>query len=233
MAKKKKKEFSAFKVPTGGGIKKKNYEAGHNSNRVVVKEGETVAVQFAGLPTDKDHFREFQQHRWQEGKNKYHQVPCLGEDLCPLCDEDDEDIAKTTYAFIADVWNFKTKKMQVLRGGKNMVGKIALRFEKLKKANKKSRFLKRVYEITAIPAQFTDYDVVASESIKPRTLEESDYIDLDEWLMEEVKAYYGDDMPTPTSLDDDDDEEEDDDDDDDDEDDEEEERPKKKKKRKK
>lgn len=228
MAKKKKKKSREDReerivVPTRGGLNKSSYKRRTDDNRTRIKEGETVPLQFFALPTNKRLFKEGDVHQWMEGKNSFKWVPCLGEDLCPLCDDDDEDISKTAYFFVTPIWNFKTKKYEILRGGRNMAGKMGLRFERLKKAGKEKLWLRKAWDLTAIPAAFTDYDIVTSDTKKAIELDESKMINPADWLYERVKDHYGDDMPTASSLDDDDEDDEDEDDD---------EPPKKRKRRK-
>lgn len=238
--KKKKRDEDSILVPTTGGLKKKSFKRRGEDNRTRIKEGETIPVQFSCMPTNKKLFKEFRAHSWREGKNKFSWVPCLGEDICPLCDDDDPDISKDSYAFITPIYNFKTKKYEILRGGANMAGKISIRFEKLKKVGKEKRWLTKAWDIMAIPAAFTDYDVSQSDTKKVIELDESKLLDLDKWLLDRLHEHYGDELPSASSLDDDEDEDDEDDEDDDedededdDDEDEEEERKVKAKKRKK
>lgn len=224
MAKTKKGGIESLVVPTRGGLNKKNYASKGMGVKTAVKEGTTIPIQFSTKPTNKKKFREFDLHRWQEGKKKYPRVPCIGEDICPLCDDDDPDISKVAYQFVTPIYNLKTKKYELLSGGKNMANAIGLRYERMVKTDTAGKWLRLAFDLTAVPAQFTTYDLVKSDTHKPITLDESKLIDIDKWLLDEVKGYYGDNMPS-SSLDDDDDdedEEEDDDEDEDEEDDEDE-----------
>lgn len=208
--KKSKKASKGFMARTSSGLDKKNYrQKGGNSNRVIFKEGGTLSLQFLELPKK---FKEFDLHQFREGKG-WASVPCAGEDNeCPLCEDDDDDISKTRYQFVANVYNFKEKKVQVLRGGKDMAGKVMLKYGKLKKKGSPKKFIRTVYDITQMPGNFTTYDIDSSDETA-KNPEKLELIDLDAWLAQEMKNYYGDDMPG-SSLDDDDDDDEDDDDDD-------------------
>ena len=79
---KKKGSKKGLSVKTYSGLNKKRYEQkGGGGNRVILKPGETVALQFLHEP---DSFVEFDMHRFKEGGN-WSYVPCLGDD-CPLCE---------------------------------------------------------------------------------------------------------------------------------------------------
>ena len=221
---KKKNKGAGLRPKSSTGLNKKNYrQKSGGGDRVRFEEGKTIALQFLHSPKE---FQEFEMHQFKEGK-QWTSVPCVG-DECVLCEDDDDDISKTRYQFIACVYNFKEKKVQVLRGGKDLAGKIMLKYEKLKKAGKGKKFVKTVYDITQMPGQFVTYDVDKSDD-DPKNPDKLEAIDLDEWLRKQLEDYYGEDGP-PSSLDDDDD---DDDEDDDDEDDDDEPRSKKKKSSKK
>jgi hypothetical protein len=206
--KKGKKPRKGLSVKTYSGLNKKRYtQKGGGGNRVMFKEGETVPLQFLQEP---DTFREYDMHSFQEGPKQFVSVPCAGDD-CPLCDDDDDDISKTSYQFVCNVYNLKERKVQVCRGGKDLAGKIMLRYER-----KPDRFLKRVFDVTAMPGNFRTYDVAVAEEAPVKT-SNLKLIDLDEWLVKQAQEYYGDDRKIEVESadngrddDDDDDDEEDD-----------------------
>jgi len=215
-------------IPMGGGLnekalKKRQAKAG-GSLKLKLEEGKTKTIQFCFLPTDKDGFKEIEIHQWKEDRKTYHTVPCLGEDICPLCDDDDDDISKTRFQFVTCVYDFKEKQYRIFQAGTLAAGVIALRFKKFKKADTPKKFLKRAWDITRIPGEFKAPDIVLSDR-DAKKLDTEKFIDPAKWIEDQVRAYYGDEIPSPgSSLEDDDD-----DDDDEDEDDE----PKRKKKSKK
>jgi hypothetical protein len=198
-------------VKTFKGLNKKRMEQKSNKNfgkRLMLKDGDTVPVQFLMKPED---FLEFEQHQWQEGR-QWNFVPCLG-DGCPLCESESDNERKTTYRFIACVYNLKDKKVQIVEGPKDLAGRIFYRYER-----KPANFLKATFELTRFPTSPTTYacDKGDDDPVKTSGMK---IIDLDEYVLEEAKRYFGDDMPAASALDaDDDDDFEDDDDLDDDED---------------
>lgn len=197
-----------------GGLNKKNYEskAGTFGQKIRFEEGKRVTVQFAGDPSDEDCFKEFYQHSWKEG-NKWNFVPCT-DDECPLCEEEDGEIRKKGYRFIAKVWSHSEKKMQILEGPKDLAGRIVYQWER-----NKSKFKSKVWDVLPMATTPRTYQVDFNEDvIAKRTLvdDEKNPIDLDEYLETSLKAYYGEDglvNSGKSSLDDDDDVDEDDEDD--------------------
>lgn len=180
----------------------------------------TVTLQFMQTPDD---FMEFQVHFFQED-GRWNVVPCAGKDDCPLCEAEDDKISGTSYRFAANVLNLKTGKVQVLEGPQALALRI---FSRYKRAP--SKFLKRVYDVSKLPTKPVNYDMEVAEEDAVSTRGKK-LFDLEEYLVEEMKAYYGDDLDiTPGSLSDDDedegdedvDEEEEDDEEDDDEEDDE------------
>jgi hypothetical protein len=210
-------------VKTFKGINKKRLEGRGGANagkRVILKAGDTLDVQFLQNPDD---FSEYEQHGWRDG-NQWTFVPCLG-DGCPLCEEESDEIRRTSYKAVANVYNIKEKKVQVLEMGRDLAGRVFYRYEKAP-----AKFTKRTFEVTRFPTQPVTYDVAVGEEPAVKTTGLT-LIDLDEYILEEAKRYHGADMPTASALDDDeddddedlDDEEEDEDDEDLDDDDEDEE----------
>src|SRR5688572_15129141 len=101
-------------------MKKKELEQGGGfGNTAYIKKGDTLPVQFYHEPDD---FLTFKEHQWDEDR-KWFFVPCLGDD-CPLCDDESENRSRVAYQFAAQVYNIKEKKAQVLKGGKDLGGRI-------------------------------------------------------------------------------------------------------------
>ena len=208
MAKKKSKsEGGGLSVRTFGGLNKSRYTKGTGGDRVILKQGDTVSVQFLAPIDDASQWKEINQHVFQEGK-RWNYVPCLGDD-CPLCDDEDSDVRKTSYRFFTNVFNFKTKKIEILEGPKDLSGRIAYKYEKNKK-----RFTQRVFEISKLATTPVSYDVDLDEERRAKSsIDTAKAIDLDEYLNSQAVRYFGDDMPAPgkkskgkkrTALDDDD-----------------------------
>jgi hypothetical protein len=209
VVKKKAKSSKGLTVKTFKGLNKKRMESrGTGGKRVIMRKGDTIVVQFLQEPPE---FLEFEQHVWQED-NQWHYVPCA-DDGCPLCEHEDGDISKTSYRFVANVYNVKEKRVQILDGPKDLAGRIYAKYER-----KPALFKRRVYDVTKLPTNPVSYDVDIAEedAVNTKRLE---LLDLNEALVDELKRYYGDDLTSVTSgataLDDDDDEDDEDDFDDD------------------
>lgn len=208
MAKTNKKKTKSLGIRTFSGLNEKRFkQKAGGGDRVRFEEGKTVAVQFLTEPSK---FKEYDQHSFREASG-FAYVPCAG-DECPLCEDDDEKVSKTSYQFAAVVYNHTAKKIQVLKGGKGLAGKIAMRFKR-----KPKLFLKRVFDITAMPgASFREYDVdLAEEDPIAASKIRDKMIDLDKWLLDQAQEYYGDDFKVELSSDEDEDSDSDDDDDED------------------
>jgi hypothetical protein len=193
------------------GLNKARYtQKGGSGNRVMMKESQTVPLQFL---TDPSGFVEYDEHQFKVG-GQFSYVPCIGDD-CPLCDDEDRDISKSRYTMLANVYNLKEKKVQILKGGKDLAGKIMLRFERAEK-KKPGTFLKRVFDITPMPGAFRTYDVAVAEE-DPVKIANLTAFDLEEEVEKSIKEYYGDNLPdgsSKSSLDSDDDDDDDDEDED-------------------
>lgn len=204
-------------VKTFKGLSKKRMASKASENfgkRVRLDKGSTVPVQFLELPND---FIEYEMHAFQEN-GRWTYVPCIGED-CPLCQSESDQIRKTSYRFSCNVWNLKEKKVQILEGPKDLAQRIFYRYERAPK-----KFLKRTYEITKFPTNPVSYGMDIGEDEIKSTAKLMDKLhDLDAYVDEEARRYYGDEVPSAKALDaDEEDVEEDEDLDDEDEDDEEE-----------
>lgn len=169
-------------------------------DRVVMKDGSTIPIQFYAGPDD---FLEYEIHRFQED-GQWNMIPCLG-DNCPLCDDEADAKSKTSYRFAAAVWNFTDKKAMILEGPKDLAEKILFRYDRLKN---KAMFTKSTYEAVRFPTNPTTYGLDKGEE-EPIKLLAKEAKDLDAYVDGQIKSYYGDDLPTASSLDSDDDDDDD------------------------
>lgn len=166
------------------------------ADRVVWKEGEAVPIQFLTDPTE---FREYDQHVFQED-GRWNYVPCAGED-CPLDNDEDEKKRKKSYQFIALVYDLKERKVSVARGPKTVATQIFYRYQR-----KPEAFKKRVYDVTKFPTTPVSYNFEIAEEPPVNTKAIKHNIDLDEYIDNELKRFYGDEYEPSnegTSLDDD------------------------------
>jgi hypothetical protein len=189
-----------FKPKTSRGLNKQRIESKSGSGKRVVfkKEDPTNILQFVDTP---DKWTEFEVHSWQED-GRWNFVPCAG-DNCPLCDSEDEDIRYAGYRFACNVYNFSTKRVQILEGSKTLAGLIYHKFERRPKL-----FLKRVWEITRFPTKPITWDIDTADEEELKDVASLSLLDIDEYIVDEMKRYYGDDMPVESagsSLEDDDD----------------------------
>lgn len=184
-----------FKSKGGGGYQK----------RLPLKKGATIPVLFLDRPDD---FKEYEVHAFQEA-GRWHFVP-HAEEGCPLCESDSEQVSRRSYRFCANVYNLEAKKVQVLEGGSNLAVVVHA-----KHAAKPSVFRKRVYDLTMFPTQPVSFQLERSDDEPPSAakIAKLQKHELDEYILGEMKAYYGDDLSNidlSSSLDDDDDEDDDD-----------------------
>lgn len=169
-------------------------------NRVVFdKEDPTVTIQFFKTPNK---FTIYKNHSFQEDGWKY--VPCAGEN-CPCCEHEDEDVRKTSPRFVTNVYNHRSKKVQLLEGPKTLGAMIHYRWAK-RGPKAKANFLKTVFDITRYPTQPVTYGLDRSDDdvivIAGKKLE-----DELQYLKNLQVAYYGDSMDVdPDAISDDDDE---------------------------
>lgn len=163
----------------------------------------SVTVQFFGDITDETCFKEFEQHQWRDKHWNY--VACLGK-KCPLCEDEDEDVAKSRYRFVALVYNLGDKQVQVLEGPSTMAQRIILKYERKQKS-----FSRRAWDITRLDTTPVSYDVDQSDD-DPVDLKGKKKLDLQAYIDESAKRYFGKDVPrggSKSALDDDDDYEDD------------------------
>lgn len=195
-----------FKGMSKGRMEKKGGGAG---KRVFFSnEDPTVTLQFLQTP---DEAQEYYVHFFQED-GRWNVVPCAGKADCPLCDSDDEKIARPSYRFAINVINLKDGRVQVLEGPQALALRVFQRYKR-----KPALFKKRVYDVSKFPTSPVSYDVEIAEEDAVSTRGKK-LIDLEQYLIDEMKAYYGDDLSiSPSALDDDEDDEDDEEDDEDDE----------------
>lgn len=198
-----------------GGLNKSRYaKKGVGADRIQLGQGDSGTFQFVAPITDEKMWKEIWQHQFNDGGWKY--VPCLGDD-CPLCDDDERDVSKTTYRFFTVVWDSKEKKLAVLEGPKDLSGRIARKFSKAEK-RKKGSFLTQTYEITKLKTTPVSYEVDEGGK-KAVSIDLKKAPDLDAYIEDQKLRYFGDDLPKSkkgkkkepkrTALDDDDDAQED------------------------
>lgn len=194
------------KIFKGLSKKRMGRGGGYKFPRVRFEDDKAVVVQFFDPPvTESEGFLEFDQHQWREGGN-WNYVPCAGK-KCPLCEDDDDDVAKVRYRFCALVYNLKAKEVQVMEGPTTLAQQIERRYAKRKKS-----FLKRTWDITRMSGQPTRYDVDSGDD-DPVSLKAKKRLNLEEYVTEAMQRFFGDDVPSKTSrtaLDDDDEYDEDD-----------------------
>jgi hypothetical protein len=191
-----KKATRGLSAKTFKGLSEKRMAAkgGGGGKRLMIKQGDTIPVQFLHNPDD---FIEFNIHTFQdEGWNF---VPCAGDD-CPLCEDEDEKRSRTSYRFACNVYNLKEKKVQIMEGPKDLATRIFHRYQR-----KPTAFLKRVFDITKFPTTPVTYQMELAEE-QPVTTRGLALHDLEDYLTEELHRYYGEEMPGPSALEDDDDE---------------------------
>lgn len=186
------KTSKGLQVKTFKGLNKKKIEqkGGSSGKRLVLKPSQTVVVQFLANPED---FVEFERHSFQED-GRWQFVPCAGES-CPLCIDDDSERSRTGYQFLAPVYNLKDKKVQILEGGKDIAGRIFHRYERSPK-----KFLKRTFEITRFDTKPVSYDVQVGED-DPVQTSKLKPLSEEEYLLDELKRYFGEDLELPELTD--------------------------------
>lgn len=178
-----------------GGLHKDRYEKrARGADRLELQQGDSAVVQFVAPITDEKFWKEIDQHQFQDKGWRY--VPCLGEG-CPLCDDDDKDVAKTTYRFFTVVWDFKEKRLAVAEGPKDLSGRIGRRYEGLKKKGKEDTFLKKTYLVSKNKTTPVSYDIETDDK-KPVKIDLSKAPDLDAYIEDQKVRYFGEDLPKAT-----------------------------------
>lgn len=181
-----------FTVKSFQGMSKKRMASPANKAwgmRLPIKKGTTFPIQFLQTPEEAT---EFEVHAFQEG-GRWEFVPCAGES-CPLCSSPNERQARVSYRFAVNVYNLEAKKVQVLEGGSNLAQVVYYKYER-----GPERFLKRTWDVTMLPTQPVSFQLERGEEevVNTRTLK---HIDLNDYLIQSMKDYYGDEMPTADSL---------------------------------
>jgi hypothetical protein len=168
------------------GLNKKRIEKSGGQGggrRVILKAGNTVPIQFLEKPED---MTEFEVHVFQED-GRWEFVPCAG-DGCPLCDDENERKSKTSYRFCTNVYNLKDRKVQILEGPKDLAGRVFYRYERAPR-----KFMGRSYDVTRFEGSPVSYDVSVGED-DPVQIRGLKLHNLDEYILDEMKRYYGDDL---------------------------------------
>lgn len=179
-------------VQSFGGLNAKRYTKGTGGvDRVNFKKGETVTVQFVADTDDTKQWKEINQHQFNDNGWKY--VPCLGKN-CPLCEDEDNDVRKINYRFFTNVYDFGQKKFAVLEGPKDLSGRIAGKAKRM--AKKPGKFLKTIFDISKLDQSPVTYEVDIEDDHKPVKVDEKKLVDLDAYIIDQAKRYFGDDLPT-------------------------------------
>lgn len=173
-------------VMFGGLSERMESKGGGGSFSLKFEYGKAQPVQFLGEPNDPAAFYEFEQHQFNAGGWKY--VPCLGKG-CPLCDDEDSEVSKTHYRFIASVYSFSDKEVRVMEGPKTLAQRIAFRWANCQKKNQ--NFRRKTYEVTKMKTTPVSYDVEASDdpAISTRSLT---LPDLEEYIKDAANRFFGD-----------------------------------------
>jgi hypothetical protein len=167
----------------GGLSKSRSASGGSSFPRVKFTDKDSsFSLQFFGNIEDESAFKEFEQHQWREKYWNY--VACLG-DNCPLCDDEDEDVSKQHYRFVAVVYNHDAKQVQILEGPGTLAQRIIMKAEK-----RPESFVKRVWDITRLDTTPTSYDVDQSDE-RPVNLRSKAALDLQAYIDESASRYFG------------------------------------------
>lgn len=192
---------------TYSGLNKDRMKKGTGGNRCQFKVGENVTVQFLDTPAE---MVEYDEHVFNDGGWKY--VPCIGKG-CPLCEDEDSDVRKIGYKMLANVYNFKTQKVEVLSGPKTLAGRIFSRYDseakRAKSKGKKNQFLNKTWQIDKLDQVPVSYDIDQGDKDAIQLGSKHKKFDLNEYINGDLQRYYGEDMPKPkkskrSALDDDD-----------------------------
>ena len=171
-----------------GGLNEDRMKSGGGkfAERVEVKTGGMKRVQFLTDPSDPNGFVEIDQHQFK-ANNRWNYIACGGKG-CPMCKDDDPEVAKINYRFFAVVWDFSKKKVAILEGPKTLSQKIFKRW----KSNKR-KFTSTVYEVSkeAGPPVQWDINMVGK---KPTSTKDLVLIDIRANIIEQFKWALGPDV---------------------------------------
>lgn len=174
------------------GLNKKRFEktgGGNFGKRLRIDKNKTIPIQFLESPTD---FCEYEIHVFQDD-GRWEFIPCAG-DSCPLCSDEDELRSRTSYRFCCNIYNLKDRKVQIMEGPKDLASRIFYRYER-----KPDTFLKRTYEVTKFAGTPITYDFQVGEDAPVKTGSLTKH-DLNEFLIEEMKRYFGPELVQDASL---------------------------------
>ena len=152
---------------------------GGNSKRIFLPMGKPVMVQFLDTP---DEMKEYDIHSFQSG-GKWRYVPCTGHDDCPLCNDDDPEVAKQKYRFCCNAYDVKRKKVGIVEGPQALAVRIMGRFK-----GRPETFKKKVFMVTKMNTTPVSFDIdVVDDKYAFRVKEAK--LDLDEFVKEEHEAF--------------------------------------------
>lgn len=167
-------------------------KSGNFAPKAKLKQGETSTYQFPWAPIvgdDTGIFVEIEEHQWSEGKGskvKWFFVPCAGEG-CPLCDDDDKDVAATNYQLYVNVYDFDQKKVVLLKGPKTLTRLILDRYKKNKK-----EFVRRAWDISRKKASpWWDMERSEDDGLSDKKLKALTPIDAREHIRSEFDQFFG------------------------------------------
>lgn len=171
-----------------GGLSEERMKSGGGrfAERVEVKTGGIARVQFLTDPTDEMGFVEIDQHQFKAG-GRWNYIACGGKG-CPMCKDDDPDVAKINYRFFAVVYDFQKKGVAILEGPKTLSQKIFKRW----KSNKK-KFTSTVYEVSKEAGPPVQWDIGIINK-KPTSTKDLEMLDIRKNIIEQFTWAMGPDV---------------------------------------
>lgn len=170
--------------------------AGRFADRTKFQQGDTVELQFLDPITS---FAEYDQHQFRDG-GKWKYVPCGGEN-CPLCADDDPEVAKVHYRFSCNVYNHDTKRVEVFEGPKTVSQLVAKRYKKIvaKAKGNENKALKlwqnATWQLSKMKTQPVTFDMEEGDNDPVSTKKwEGKLFDLSANIIEQFKFYFGADV---------------------------------------
>lgn len=186
---------SAGKAKVSRGLDHK--KLGSGGMMFVLGKGETKQIQFL---QELDSIAEYEVHSAKNENDKFRYVPCM-ERKCPLCKDDNPDVAKTSYRFAINVWNHTDGEVQVLEGGKLLGLQIFQRWETAEE-KKPGSFRSRVFDIKKnVGGRFVTYDLAYDPETAGVELEGKRKHDLEEYVNRQMSRFYGTEEDTLTDDD--------------------------------